>query len=184
MKRTFIAISVTPPNSFKELFISLKDRIPGKIKWSKTNKFHLTLGFFGSTSLKQEKQIIATIKKVAPENEQFVIQFQGLGVFPSKEDPRVIWLGLVRNQKLFKIYKELWQELSRYNFTNDNKKFAPHITLGRIRYIYDKTPLLKLLSENYNTNMFESYVQDILYFESTLTQDGPIYKVLGKYPLS
>ena len=184
MKRTFIAISVSPPSSFKAIFISLKDKIQGNIKWSKTNKFHLTLGFFASTSLKQEKQIIATINKVASKNEQFVIQFRGLGVFPSKNDPRVLWLGLVKNQQLFKIYKELWLELSRYGFTNDKKKFAPHITLSRIRHMDDKTPLLKILSENYNKNMFESKVQDILYFESTLTPDGPIYKVLGKYSLS
>lgn len=184
MKRTFIAISVSPPSNFKEIFISLKDKMQGNIKWSKTDKFHLTLGFFPSTSLKQEKNILATINKVAPENEQFVIQFQGLGVFPSRNDPRVLWLGLVRNQQLFKIYSELWQELSRYGFTNDKKKFAPHITLGRIRYMDDKTPLLKLLSENYNKNMFESKVKDILYYESTLTPDGPIYKILGKFPLN
>lgn len=184
MKRTFIAVSVTLPGHFEDFFISLKDKIPGKIKWSKTNKFHLTLGFFPSTSLKQEKKILAAINKVVPKNEQFEIQFQGLGVFPSKNDPRVLWLGLVRNQQLFKIYEELWQELSRYGFINDKKKFAPHITLGRIRYIDDKTPLLKLLSENYNINMFESKVKNILYYESTLNPDGPIYKILGNFLLN
>lgn len=183
MKRTFIAISISPPSNFKEIFISLKDKMQGNIKWSKFNKFHLTLGFFPSTSLKQEKNILATINKVAPENEQFVIQFQGLGVFPSKNNPRVLWLGLVRNQQLFKIYNDLWMELSQIGFTNDKKKFAPHITLGRIRHMNDKTSLFKLLSENYNKNMFESKVQDIQYFESTLTPDGPIYEVLGKYSL-
>ena len=183
MKRTFIAISISPPSNFKEIFISLKDKMQGNIKWSKINNLHLTLGFFPSTSLKQQKQIFTAINKVAHKNEQFEIQFQGLGVFPSKNNPRVLWLGLVRNQQLSKIYNELWLELFQCGFTNDRKKFAPHITLGRISHMDDKTSLFKLLSENYNKNMFESKVQDILYFESTLTPDGSIYEVLGKYSL-
>ena len=184
MKRTFIAIPVKPSDDFMEFYYSIKQNIQGKINWGAIDYLHLTLGFFGTTSPEHERQIIAVLQKIVKQNEPFLLLFQGLGVFPSNNNPRVIWVGLKQSQELTKLYDDLWDELTNYGLTKDKKSFKPHLTLDRIKWIDDKARLIHLLSENKKRMILRARPGEIVYYESTLTPSGPLYKKLGKFFLS
>lgn len=184
MKRTFIAIPVKPSDDFIEFYYSIKRNVQGKINWAVIDYLHLTLGFFGTTSPDHERQIIITLQKIVKQNEPFSLLFEGLGVFPSNTKPRVIWVGLKQNRGLTKLYDDLWNELTNYGLIKDKKSFKPHLTLGRIKWVGDKTKLFHLLSENHKRVILRSRVSEIMYYESALTPSGPLYKELGKFSLS
>ena len=184
MKRTFIAIPVKPSDDFIEFYFSIKQNIQGRINWVAIDHLHLTLGFFSTTSPEHERQIFATLQKIVKQNKPFTLFFQGLGVFPSNAKPRVIWVGLMENLELIKLYDDLWDKLTNYGLTKDKQSFKPHLTLGRIKWVDDKTRLIHLLSKNQNRMILMSRLSEIVYYESALTPSGSLYKELGKYSLS
>ena len=183
MKRTFIALDVIPTAEFEDFCHSISTKIQGRIKWYETNKLHLTLGFFGSTSKKQEEQITVALKRICAQNKPFILDFQGLGVFPTENEPRVIWIGIKNSKKLLKLYKELRKELIQFDLPRDNKKFFPHITIGRIKGIEDKEQLLQVITEYHDREIMHSTIREITYYESVLTPSGSIYKVLSVFQL-
>ncbi len=183
MKRTFIAIKVNPSREFEYFINSIRTEIQGGINWYETKKLHLTLGFFESTSNEQEEQIKIVLKKICAQTESFTLDFQGLGVFPSNDEPRVIWIGLMNTNIITKVYEDLWRELRSSGLSRDREKFTPHVTIGRIKYKVDKEQLFQLISGNCKRKMMKSTIRSIIYYESTLTQTGSVYRVLGRFQL-
>lgn len=183
MKRTFIAIKVNPSREFEYFYNSIRTEIQGGINWYETKKLHLTLGFFESTSNEQEEQIKIALKKICAQTEPFTLDFQGLGVFHSKKEPGVIWIGLMNTHIITKVYEDLWLELGSFGLSRDMKKFTPHITIGRIKYKVDKEQLTQLISGNCKRKIMKSTVREFTYYESTLTPTGSVYRVLGRFQL-
>src|SRR5436305_1649051 len=66
-----------------------------EVKWVNPAQMHLTLVFLGE--VEQEKSG-ALIRSMEPPLSTFAfsIEFGGLGVFPPRGAPRVLWLGLMR----------------------------------------------------------------------------------------
>lgn len=115
MKRTFVAIPFLLSQDFLDFLDDIKSRVKGKINWVKPENMHFTLAFIGETSPEMElavkKAIIATTTKI----KSFNLLPEGLGVFPPKRKPRVLWTGLNDSSQLVNFRSELWKNLQFQN---------------------------------------------------------------------
>ncbi len=183
--RIFIAIPV--PEEIKEQALQIKSelsRLKPDIKWVEYENYHITLKFLGEVTEKQLDEIKTKLLMVAQACPAFNFKTNGIGFFPNKNRPRVMWLGVrgEMNKAQF-LGERVDTYLSELGF-DPEKKRSFHLTLGRIRSERN-------LDETVSTtgcisNGLKSYalpVKEFFLMESRLSSRGPEYSVLEKYHL-
>ena len=184
-KRTFIAVNLNP--EIKEYLASLQTNlfIPEiKIKWVEKVNLHLTMKFLGYISQKEVELIKSIIKEITSRYSPFIIKLSShIGIFPTYQMPRIIWVGIKEGiSELKELYNDLENNLSNQGFPRENKDFSGHITIGRVKFIRDKTNFIQMVKRIGVDNLSQA-VGSIDLMESTLTPNGPIYDLIAKFPL-
>lgn len=163
--RLFVAIDLDEEDYFKQI----QEQIPeAKSTYGKT--FHLTLKFLGDTEKKDE--IIEALKNI--KFKSFNLNTTHIGVFPSENYIKVVWIGLDENKDLIKLQKDVEKALEPFNFKKDFD-FHPHITLARIRFIPDKDNFVEKLKQ-IKPDKKEFDVKEFKLIKSELTGEGPVYE--------
>jgi 2'-5' RNA ligase len=184
MKRTFIAVKIDPGKELKNAISSLRSGLRDEnIKWADLSNLHVTLAFIGDT----DKLMIKSIKSML-ENEftgfgiiEFVLT--GFGLFRNISNPRIIFSDIENPDKLIRAHEIIKKGLTDLDITLEERRFNPHLTIGRIKDLIDKNSLQKLVSEFAGMNLQEVSVSEIIYYESVLLPTGPIYKPIMKVNL-
>lgn len=127
MPRLFFAL--TPPESVADSLLDLCEGVP-RARWSIENGFHLTLSFLGDVPPYQVSEAIAVADSM--RSPILSLKLQGVGVFPHRGEPRVLWAGLEKNEELRALQKNLQNELRHAGFELERRKFHPHVTVGRV----------------------------------------------------
>lgn len=180
--RAFLAIEI--PENLKELLAKvqseLKSRIPD-VRWEKPEKLHLTLVFLGEVSEERLPDLEEAVREVIKGVEPFRLSLSSLGFFPNVRRPRVIWIGVEGDvETLLQFEKQLEESLNKSDFNFDQKKFHPHLTLGRIKG-YDSN-LENLPSIDLSeTEEFE--VSEVIIMKSAPHPTGSVYTPLSKISL-
>ena len=184
MKRVFIALKVEPGEIMLRIYSSLKAVLGNeKISWVDPENIHLTLAFLGDTE--EERITVASImlKQKCMGFGEFTFTLSGTGVFRSYSDPRVIWIGIGEQGNLNELFESVYTGLKDTGFKTEDRRFNPHITLGRIKFIRDNEVLKAAINRYINTFVQEVTVKELILFESILKQTGPVYKPIGKFSL-
>lgn len=185
MKRTFIAIPVRAGRNLRNTHTKLRNELKNeKIKWVDADHFHVTLFFLGDTTEEQTDQVHRMLQSLVARYQSFTIRLQGLGVFKNINKPRVLWAGIYNYEPMQEIKQAIDEEMSRIGFEPDKRPFVPHLTLARIKWIDDRDTLRALLEEHREEEWQSVDIGEVIYFESKLTQSGPIYTPLGRYSLA
>lgn len=185
MRRLFIASKIELSPEFQNLRSQLQFELRhDDIVWVKDNVQHLTLRFLGGTPEQKIPEIKEALKQVCQESSSFYLELDKLGVFGSRYAPDVLWLGFDE----FYFYKQLFEKmegkLADLGFEAAYGNFVPHITLGRIKRIIDKQKFWKII-ESHKPNFSQAIsIRELTLYQSILTNDGPIYKVLAKENLT
>lgn len=130
-KRVFIAIEFK--ESIKNYLHEIQDII---VKESKTGNFtskenfHLTLKFIGEVKIDNLEKIKGCIDEVSLNQNNFELYFDKLGHFP-RGNRSIIWIGLESNEILSKLFLDLDISLEKIDIKREERKFTPHITIGR-----------------------------------------------------
>jgi 2'-5' RNA ligase len=184
MKRTFIAIKIQPGEELIFLMEELRDRLKNsRIKWVETENIHITLAFIGNTSENDIESIKHILESACTRHNPIPLVFQGIGLFRSVKDPKVIFLQVMPPDALDKLRDDICKRLSDKGLFNDSRPFNPHLTIGRPKYIEEKNALPELISAYRDINIQSTVIDKVTFYESMLTQNGPIYKVIGDYEL-
>ena len=184
MKRIFIAVDIVNNSQLTGLLASFKQALSKeKIRWVDPGNMHLTLAFLGDNDEEQVKMAGDIMSATAAGFETFEIVYNGTGVFRNMKQPRVIWLGLKVPDSFYRMQEMLCDQLEREGLYRKEKKFKPHITLGRMRYIDSKERLSEILKEHENVNLPPRQVSELILFESILKPGGPEYRPLKKASL-
>jgi len=184
MRRLFLAIHIKPTNNIDNLLENLKNNLKyDLIKWVNSEQIHLTLKFFGNTSEENITPVIETIRDALKKRASFIINLRNIGIFGSRYNPKVIWLGISNSDEVKKIYSAISESLKNINIYPDRQNFVSHFTLGRIKKINDKKHFQKIIDMHKNTEVGESFITEVILFESVLNHEGAIHKPLHIFKL-
>jgi len=184
-KRLFAAIKILPDKNFLDQLDRLKSELGHeKIKWVENHNIHVTLKFFGETDERKIPEIAGVLKKVAGENITFCFRLHSLGIFGSRYDPRVVWIGIEPYDRLVKLMMDLHNELKTIGYEPGRQNLVPHLTLGRIKEIKDKQLFQHTIENFKEISSPEMIAKEFLLYESILKKEGPVYLVQNTFPFS
>jgi 2'-5' RNA ligase len=183
MQRTFIALKITPEKGMYDCIMALQEGLRReKIKWVDPGKLHITLHFLGDTDPQQVEDTVKILEKAVPGFACPEVVFGGLGLFRNIRDPRVLWIGMDPGPILPELKETLDRQLAGIGFPPEERKFKPHLTLARIKFIKNSDVLESLLGEYRDTVFQKDRIGEIIYYESILRPEGPEYIPLVKVP--
>jgi 2'-5' RNA ligase len=153
------------------------------VKWVSPANFHITFRFLGEVKPDQLEGLKKIGEEVGKLYGSFQISFKEIGSFPSKEDPRVVWIGVDEGKsELCMLAQALESRLIRLGFKEADHPFKPHLTLGRVKSHKGRKELQQKLELPIPS--FESWLLNAFSLkESQLAKSGPIYKDLFVFPL-
>lgn len=157
------------------------------VKWVGEEALHITLKFLGNVTLETADKIKEIIACMPPELLGFSLKVESVGVFPDLNRARVFWLGITAGaDRLEKIYNYIEEHISGLDIKQEEKRFSPHLTIGRMKkdfnYRHEAHSLHELVSEldEFKAKVWGEFIVDkVFLFKSTLTSSGPIYEKIN-----
>ena len=169
-KRLFVAIDL--PESTRQLLASLDPQIRG-VRWIDPAQMHLTLGFFGDVT---DNIGLALHEKLsAIEFGAFFLPVVGVGTFPAKGPPKIIWIGVGKaHPHLFQIHKRVQEAALAAGLEPELRPWHPHITIARCRNVAPQS-LRTFLKANDDLDAGMIHIDAFYLYSSKLTPAGPIH---------
>jgi len=128
MPRLFSALEI-PRDAAMSLSL-LRGGLPGA-RWIDVENYHLTLRFFGDIEGHVADEIANALDRV--RRPSFDLNLSGVGVFGSKK-PHSLYAAVAHSPELFGLQGEIERICQRLGLPADPRKFAPHVTLARLRH--------------------------------------------------
>lgn len=183
--RTFLAIAI--PDDIKNRLTAACQRlapVASDVTWSKRDQFHLTLGFLGETSPAILPHLTVAIERVCTAFPAFVGRVYGFGFFGTKRNPKTLWAGVDLTPELDRLHEQLWVELKKFGYVDDEQDFRPHITLGRCRESTRNHPVIEAMDADEECSFGDWEITRVTLYESRLTPHGPLYRNLRHIELA
>lgn len=127
MPRLFTALEL-PADLVFSLSL-LRGGLPGA-RWIDADNFHITLRFIGDVDERMADDIADSLDQVS--RPSFSVALEGLGSFGSRK-PHCIWAGVRMTAELAELQAEHERRMQRIGLPPERRKFAPHVTLARLR---------------------------------------------------
>jgi RNA 2',3'-cyclic 3'-phosphodiesterase len=157
------------------------DKSLAKMKLVEIENIHFTLKFLGDTPLSKIDEIKDCLNQI--QINPFEIEVHGVGAFPNSRKPRVIWIGVDQNaEHICELKIEIDSHLKELGYKLEKKRFTPHATIARVRYVKDAAKLAKNIDELVDSSIGSMTVSGFYMKKSTLTPSGPIYETLWQVP--
>ncbi len=188
--RAFIALPLSPVVTEKLSAIqrTLRRISPEQVvSWVNPANIHLTLFFLGDILPDRQQPIEAALSVVARNVRPFTFNVQGIGAFPNVNRPRVIWVGLDEpTGQLALLHRAVNEAMASIGFQPEDRRFSPHLTLGRIRQRAsreDAQAVGETICRTEVGTLGEVLAEEMLFFRSVLKSSGAEYTPLARYKL-
>ncbi|WP_372634344.1 RNA 2',3'-cyclic phosphodiesterase [Fodinibius sp.] len=175
--RLFIATPL--PESVRGRLADLKQPIEG-VRWQRRSQLHITLKFLGDTREEQLNTLINTLSGV--HQQVFSMKIEGLGCFPQKGHPRILWAGITNAAELMKLQARIEEKCVALGFDPADHSFKPHITLGRARGV-TRRDIRSLINQHKQFAIPDVSVKEFVLYESILRSSGAVHKRIEHFPL-
>ncbi len=156
--------------------------LPGA-RWEPPEKLHLTLRFLDELDGGQVRRLTACMHKL--NSPAFYLRLQGTGVFPPRKAPKSVWAGITPADPVHRLKQEVDRQLAPLGLPHDSRKFAPHITLARLK----NAPTTKVAAFLAHHALLQSepfLVDAVTLYSSVLAPGGSKYRkeaVFGLQPV-
>ncbi|MCI0499639.1 MAG: RNA 2',3'-cyclic phosphodiesterase [Planctomycetales bacterium] len=146
------------------------------VKWVHPDQIHLTLKFLGEVRDTAVTQVCDAVTRTAGRFDGFEFQVRGAGVFG--RPARVVWAGGAACAPLMELQAALENEFSRIGWEKENRPFAGHLTLCRVKNASAGRKLEDAI-EAYRNELFGSVsVSQVVLYHSVLDSAGPQYSAV------
>lgn len=150
------------------------------LKMVAPQNIHVTLRFLGDISPGIVEKVYEAMKKV--QFSPFMVQLCGLGVFPSLNYPRVVWVGMTQGaEQLKSIFSQLEPQIQNLGFAKDAYGFSQHLTIARVRSGKNKPQLAELITKKASYDFGMINADCLRLKKSVLSPQGPTYSTLKEY---
>ncbi|MCL2149150.1 MAG: RNA 2',3'-cyclic phosphodiesterase [Methanomassiliicoccaceae archaeon] len=175
--RTFISFEVPGTPAVEEA----RDRLRGIRGVSVPKDVHLTMRFLGDVEAKKVEALSSRMASLEG-HRPFAVSLRGLGAFPNRKEPRVVWVGAEIGPPFYEILSDLDSMLGGLSIGCDGKPFKAHVTIGRVRE--PSAGLAAFLEEKREMDAGSFECGEILLMKSVLAPGGAEHSVVGAFRLS
>jgi len=183
--RCFIAIEI--PAAVRENLSRAQElcaRSNVRVSWVPAENLHLTLAFLGDVVESTLEPLRAGLDAAAADVLPFSMRVKGAGTFGRPGFPRVAWAGIEGPPtELQRVHVGLKALLDGLGIPQEDRPFAPHITLGRVKGPDKGGALTSALASIKNDAFGDFLVDRLLIMRSHLDQPRVRYSVLHVSPL-
>lgn len=130
MPRLFTGLEVPHDVGFA---LSLKNGgLPGA-RWIDNENYHITLRYIGDVDVRTAQEITGVLERDA-NMAPFQVRLTHMDVFGGNR-PRSLFAGVENNLDLSRLQATQERALQQIGLAPDSRKFAPHVTLARLKGI-------------------------------------------------
>jgi 2'-5' RNA ligase len=177
MLRLFVGIEFPPE---LKLRLSLLQSGVAGAKWVDPGNYHLTLRFIGEVDEGTAADVDEALLRL--KARPFSVQLAGTGVFGNGK-PRQLWVGVEREPALATLHSKIELALIRAGLPPEPRKFAPHVTLARLREPR-RDDIQHFLAATAQFRADPLRVEHFSLIASYPTKAGSVYEDQADYPLS
>ena len=127
MPRLFTALEL-PADIVFSLSL-LRGGLPGA-RWIDAENYHITLRFIGDVDQRIADAVADSLVQIS--RPSFSVTLNGLGSFGSRK-PHCVWAGVAMTPDLGDLQSELERRMQRVGLEPERRKYAPHVTLARLK---------------------------------------------------
>jgi len=183
--RAFIAVDVSQDvrGKIHRLIQSAQRKIDGT-NWVAPQNLHITLKFLGDISLNGLPELTRALTETVTPMEPFELEFGGCGAFPDLRSPKTLWIGCTNGaKKLEQLAQAVEESVVSLGYSRENRRFSPHLTIGRIKKQANPLEVSKLFESNASQDFGTTLIDEVVLYSSELTRQGPIYEDLAVFSL-
>lgn len=175
--RAFVALEldVALRERIRETMAALRKSLKG-VRWVQPDALHLTLRFLGPSAPEALTRLRDDLGPVAARCPATRARVSGLGLFPERGCPRVLWLGISLAPEALALQRECERAAVAAGFPPEGRAFSPHLTLGRWRENVRQPELPPF-------DLGETLLETLVLFRSDLRPQGAVHTPLAVFPL-
>ena len=179
--RLFVALDLTQEirDALQEPMAQLKP-LGKTARWARPEGMHVTLKFIGhvdETKLDTIRAALAAVRSDAPVE----MRVRGMGFFPDERRPRVLWCGIEASANLAPLAAEAGRALEPLGIPREERAFAPHLTLARLKDSHGLDKLVRAAAEMKSRDFGSTRATQFHLFESLTKPSGAEYRKIESY---
>jgi 2'-5' RNA ligase len=130
--RAFVALELPEPLRVElgRVIDAMRERLPG-VRWVDASGIHVTLRFLGWTAPERLARVQARTEAAVQGVPAAEVSVGGLGLFPERGSPRVLWVGLEVPEPVRRLQAACEAAAVAEGFDAETRPFRAHLTLGR-----------------------------------------------------
>ncbi len=175
--RSFVALELAAAvrERLHGLIEQLRGEIPG-VRWTRPDSLHVTVRFLGYADPPALVRLQGPLAEIASRCAPGHAPLRGLGLFPPKGNPRVLWLGLAIPEGIRILQEECERAAVAAGFPPEPRPFRPHLTLGRWSERAPRPPLPP-------ADLGTARLDRLVLFRSEMRRGGSVYRPLAAFDL-
>jgi len=188
--RLFVAVRIAVDDRFRAVMTEL-GRIGRPVRVTAEENLHVTLSFLGGRDESEVGPIIGAVREATMGEMAFRGELVGLGAFPNRKQPRVVWVGLHEEGRLGRMAASVYQWLDAAGLAPEpeSRAWTAHVTVARVgssrgRMREPIPGALSRLLEQYGQTRFGSVdINAVELIASELHATGPVYTTVERIAL-
>lgn len=158
--------------------------VPGLLFEAGEAPVHVTLKFLGEVEPARVPELAQALDRALVGAHGGKATLEGMGGFPNRERPRVLWIGITQGREIFRDLQERVEgALSGMGFPKEERPFHPHMTVARPKGPAQLEEARRALRENEGRVFAAFEVKDVLLKRSVLAPSGAVHTTLVSLPL-
>jgi RNA 2',3'-cyclic 3'-phosphodiesterase len=189
MLRAFIALELPAElqNAISHSTAPLRKALSRSVvRWVPPQNLHLTLKFLGDISPARLEQLAEALAVETVLHPAFSLSVGSFGAFPNVNRARVLWIGLDAPATLFSLQSGIEAVTTRLGTPPEERKFSPHLTIGRVNQAANPEDLANLRTALDVTTVGDLgtvEVSAVHVFKSDIRPGGPVYTKMYHLPM-
>lgn len=162
MARTFLAIDL--PSSHRQRLRLVWPQPADGLRPAREDQLHLTLHFLDEVDDTRLHTLHKAVAAVA--FQPFPLTICGVGRFPLKGKPSVLWAGVETSEPLLQLHADLAEALEAADFPTEHRPYRPHITIARLTPRTPRSLTERFLADHASLTLSSFDVSSFAIYES------------------
>ncbi|WP_096202624.1 RNA 2',3'-cyclic phosphodiesterase [Bacillus sp. FJAT-45350] len=158
----------------------LKEKLNFK-KWVHPEDYHITLSFLGFAEKERLENLQNKLKPLLLSHKYFSLEVTNLGVFGKESNPRILWIDIDKEERLFELQKTVASACRSVGFELEKRPYRPHVTIAR-KWGNQEPFSRSLLEERITEKNTRWNANEVILFQTHMDK-APKYEAIFRFPL-